>query len=144
VPYRDIVQAGTDLGEGRIQVMMTGLAVIQAQVQGGRVKLLAVTNRKRAVSYPDVPTAVEAGFPSLEVDGLVGLFGPRLMSADLRQRIAADVAAVATDPTVVARLTATAQVVNPGGPAEFASAIEEQRAKMAEIAKRLGIKAAGQ
>ena len=144
VPYRDIVQAGTDLGEGRIQVMMTGLAVIQAQVQGGRVKLLAVTNRKRAVSYPDVPTAVEAGFPSLEVDGLVGLFGPRLMSDDLRQRIAADVAAVATDPAVVARLTATAQVVNPGGPAEFASAIEEQRAKMAEIAKRLGIKAAGQ
>jgi tripartite-type tricarboxylate transporter receptor subunit TctC len=144
VPYRDIVQAGTDLGEGRIQVMMTGLAVIQAQVQGGRVKLLAVTNRKRAVSYPDVPTVVEAGFPSLEVDGLVGLFGPRLMSADLRQRIAADAAAVATDPIVVARLTATAQVVNPGGPAEFAAAIEEQRAKIAEIAKRLGIKAAGQ
>src|SRR5262249_58198739 len=40
VPYRDIVQAGTDLGEGRIQVMMTGLAVLQAQVQAGRVKLL--------------------------------------------------------------------------------------------------------
>ena len=144
VPYRDIVQAGTDLGEGRIQAMMTGLAVIQAQVQAGRVKLLAVTNRKRAVSYPDVPTAVEAGFPALEVEGLVGLFGPRIMSAELRERIAADVAAVGTDPTVIARLTATAQVVNPGGPAEFAAAIDEQRAKMAVIAQRLGIKAAGQ
>jgi tripartite-type tricarboxylate transporter receptor subunit TctC len=144
VPYRDIVQAGTDLGEGRIQVMMTGLAVIQAQVQGGRVKLLAVTNRKRAVSYPDVPTVVEAGFPALEVEGLVGLFGPRLMSADLRNRIAADVATVATDPLVTARLTATAQVVNPGTPAEFAAAIDEQRAKMALIAQRLGLKAAGQ
>src|SRR5262249_42696383 len=144
VPYRDIVQAGTDLGEGRIQAMMTGLAVIQAQVQAGRVKLLAVTNRKRAVSHPDVPTAVEAGFPALEVEGLVGLFGPRIMSAELRERIAADVAAVGTDPTVIARLTATAQVVNPGGPAEFAAAIDEQRAKMAVIAQRLGIKAAGQ
>jgi tripartite-type tricarboxylate transporter receptor subunit TctC len=144
VPYRDIVQAGTDLGEGRIQVMMTGLAVIQAQVQGGRVKLLAVTNHKRAASYPDVPTVVEAGFPALEIDGLVGLFGPRLMPADLRNRIAADVAAVGADPAVVARLTATAQVVNPGGPAEFAAAIDEQRTKMARIAQRLGLKAAGQ
>jgi tripartite-type tricarboxylate transporter receptor subunit TctC len=144
VPYRDIVQAGTDLGEGRIQVMMTGLAVIQAQVQAGRVKLLAVTNHKRAVSYPDVPTVVEAGFPALEVDGLVGLFGPKIMSVELRERIAADVAAVGTDPTVIARLTATAQVVNPGGPAEFAASIEEQRAKMARIAQRLGLKAAGQ
>jgi tripartite-type tricarboxylate transporter receptor subunit TctC len=144
VPYRDIVQAGTDLGEGRIQVMMTGLAVIQAPVQAGRVKLLAVTNHKRAVSYPDIPTVAEAGFPALEVDGLVGLFGPKTMSAELRERIAADVAAVGTDPTVIARLTATAQVVNPGGPAEFAAAIEEQRAKMALIAQRLGLKAAGQ
>jgi tripartite-type tricarboxylate transporter receptor subunit TctC len=144
VPYRDIVQAGTDLGEGRIQVMMTGLAVIQAQVQGGRVKLLAVTNHKRAVSYPDVPTVVEAGFPALEIDGLVGLFGPRLMPIDLRNRIAADVAAVGADPALIARLTATAQVVNPGGPAEFAAAIDEQRAKMAQIAQRLGLKAAGQ
>jgi tripartite-type tricarboxylate transporter receptor subunit TctC len=144
VPYRDIVQAGTDLGEARIQVMMTGLAVIQAQVQGGRVKLLAVTNHKRAVSYPDVPTVVEAGFPALEIDGLVGLFGPRLMPVDLRNRIAADVAAVGADPAVIARLTATAQVVNPGGPSEFAAAIDEQRAKMAQIAQRLGLKAAGQ
>jgi tripartite-type tricarboxylate transporter receptor subunit TctC len=124
--------------------MMTGLAVIQAPVQAGRVKLLAVTNHKRAVSYPDIPTVAEAGFPALEVDGLVGLFGPKTMSAELRERIAADVAAVGTDPTVIARLTATAQVVNPGGPAEFAAAIEEQRAKMALIAQRLGLKAAGQ
>jgi tripartite-type tricarboxylate transporter receptor subunit TctC len=142
VPYRDIVQAGTDLGEGRIQVMMTGLAVIQAQVQADRVKLLAVTNGKRAVSYPDVPTVVEAGFPSLELDGLVGLFGPRSMSSDLRERISADVRAVAADPAVAERLTVTAQVVNPGSPAEFAAAIDEQRAKMAKIAQRLGIKAA--
>jgi tripartite-type tricarboxylate transporter receptor subunit TctC len=142
VPYRDIVQAGTDLGEGRIQVMMTGLAVIQAQVQAHRVKLLAVTNNKRAVSYPDVPTVVEAGFPSLELEGLVGLFGPRLMPPELRERISADVRAVAADPAITERLTVTAQVVNPGSPAEFAAAIDAQRAKMAKIAQRLGIKAA--
>jgi tripartite-type tricarboxylate transporter receptor subunit TctC len=142
VPYRDIVQAGTDLGENRIQVMMTGLAVIQAQVQAQRVKLLAVTNNKRAVSYPNVPTVVEAGFPSLELEGLVGLFGPRLMSPELRDRISADVRAVAADPAITERLTVTAQVVNPGSPAEFAAAIDEQRAKMAKIAQRLGIKAA--
>jgi tripartite-type tricarboxylate transporter receptor subunit TctC len=142
VPYRDIVQAGTDLGENRIQVMMTGLAVIQAQVQAQRVKLLAVTNNKRAVSYPNVPTVVEAGFPSLELEGLVGLFGPRVMSPELRDRISADVRAIAADPAITERLTVTAQVVNPGSPAEFAAAIDEQRAKMAKIAQRLGIKAA--
>ena len=66
------------------------------------------------------------------------------MAPDLRDRIAADVRAVAADPMVVDRLTTTAQVVNPGTPAEFAAAIDEQRAKMAGIAQRLGLKAAGQ
>jgi tripartite-type tricarboxylate transporter receptor subunit TctC len=64
------------------------------------------------------------------------------MPSELRERIAADIRAVAADPIVTERLTVTAQVVNPGSPAEFAAAIDEQRAKMAKIAQRLGIKAA--
>jgi tripartite-type tricarboxylate transporter receptor subunit TctC len=64
------------------------------------------------------------------------------MPPELRDRISADVRAVAADPAITERLTATAQVVNPGSPAEFAAAIDEQRAKMAKIAQRLGIKAA--
>ncbi len=85
-------------------------------------------------------TAIEAGFPSLEVEGLVGLFGPRSMPNELREKIGADVKAVAADPEIAAKLAGTAQVVNPGGPAEFAAAVEEQRAKIANIAQALGIK----
>ena len=64
------------------------------------------------------------------------------LPAELRERISADVRAVAADPVVTDRLTVTAQVVNPGSPTEFAAAIDEQRAKMAKIAQRLGIKPA--
>ena len=56
-----------------------------------------------------------------------------------RDRIAADIAA---EPEVVARLSATGQVVNPGSPSEFAAALAEQRAAVAEMGKVLGIKPA--
>jgi tripartite-type tricarboxylate transporter receptor subunit TctC len=46
------------------------------------------------------------------------------------------------DPVIATRLAATGQLVNVRGPAEFAAAIEQQRAKLAEIAKILGIKSA--
>ena len=101
---------------------------------------MAVNGRQRAPILPDIPTAIEAGFPSLEVEGLVGLFGPRSMPNELREKIGADVKAVAADPEIAAKLASTAQVVNPGGPAEFAAAVEEQRAKIANIAQALGIK----
>ena len=59
-----------------------------------------------------------------------------------RDRIAADIRAVASDPVVLARLTATGQVAAPGTAAEFAASIEEQRGKLAAVAQQLGIKAA--
>jgi tripartite-type tricarboxylate transporter receptor subunit TctC len=140
VPYRDIVQAATDLSEGRLQFMMSSYAILQPRVQAGGVKVLAVNGHERTALLPGVPTAAESGFPALEVEGLVGLFGPRGMGKEkeLREKIGADVSAVAGDPGFAERLVATAQVPNPGGPAALAAAIEAQRAQIATIAKTLG------
>jgi tripartite-type tricarboxylate transporter receptor subunit TctC len=141
IPYRDIVQAGTDVAEGRVQVMMSSLALVQPHLQSRKVKLLAVTSRQPVATLPGIPTVRAAGYPALELEGLVGLFGPRDMPADLRERIAADVRAVAVaDPDVAARLAATGQVVNPGSAAEFAKAVDDQRAQVAAIAQQIGMK----
>jgi tripartite-type tricarboxylate transporter receptor subunit TctC len=140
VPYRDPVQAVNDLAEGRIQMYTSALAIAQPQMQSGRIKVLAMTNRERAPAAPDIPTVAQAGYPALAFDGLVGLFGPRDMPEGLRQRIAADIGAIAADPAVISVLTATGQVVNPGSPADFNTAVEEQRAKLAAISKALDIK----
>jgi tripartite-type tricarboxylate transporter receptor subunit TctC len=140
VPYRDIVQAATDVGEGRIQIYMSSYAILQPQAQAGRIKTLVVAGHERAPILPDVPTAIEAGFPSLEVEGLVGLFGIKRLSPQLREQIGADVVAVTKDPAVSERLSATAQIVNPGGATEFATSVEAQRARIAVIAQALGIK----
>lgn len=140
VPYRDINQSLGDLGEGRIQVAMLSLSMVQPQVQAGRAKLLAVTSRNRVPSLPDVPTVAEAGYPVLELEGLVGLYGPRTMPTELRERIAGDIRAV-VDPAMAARLATTGQVLNVTTPAEYAAAIEDQRAKVAAVAKIIGLKA---
>jgi tripartite-type tricarboxylate transporter receptor subunit TctC len=141
VPYRDILQAPNDLAEGRIQALMTSLAVVQPQMQAGRVKVLAVTSRLRAPMAPDIPTVAEAGYPSLQLESVVGLFGPRGMRLDLRERIAADLRA-ALDPVIRERLEGTGQIVNLEGPAEFAAAIADLRSRLAAIANVLGIKPA--
>ncbi|MGP0093934.1 MAG: Bug family tripartite tricarboxylate transporter substrate binding protein [Xanthobacteraceae bacterium] len=142
VPYRNPVEALNDLAEGRVQMYAAALAIVRPQVQAGKVKLLAVTNSQRAAAAPDVPTVTEIGYPALAFDGLVGFFGLADMPNEVRTRIAADVRAVAADPAIAAQLTVTGQVLNVGGPAEFAAAIEQQRAKVAAMANELGIKSA--
>jgi tripartite-type tricarboxylate transporter receptor subunit TctC len=144
VPYRDPVAPATDVGEGRIQFYWGALAIVRPHVQAGKAKLLAVSNSVRIPDEPAVPTVKEAGFPALAYDGLVGLFGPRDMADDIRERIAADIQAVASDPAIAARLLSSGQLVSPGRPAEFATSINEQRAVVAAIAKEMGIKPAQQ
>jgi tripartite-type tricarboxylate transporter receptor subunit TctC len=140
VPYRDINVAPVDLGEGRIQMVMASYAIVQPQVNAGRIKLFVVNNKTRIAPAPDVPTAREQGYPSLEVEGLVGLFGLKTMSDALKEKIAADVRAAAADGSIAERLKATGQAINIGGPKEFADSINEQRANVAATAKAIDYK----
>jgi tripartite-type tricarboxylate transporter receptor subunit TctC len=140
VSYREANPAAQDLAEGRIQAMMAIMSNVLPQVQAGKVRVLAVTGKKRAPYAPEIPTVIEAGYPQLAIEGLQGVFGPRDMPAERRDRISADIRAVAADPAVGARLRTVAQVARGSTPAEFAAAIEEQRAQIASIVKLLGIK----
>jgi tripartite-type tricarboxylate transporter receptor subunit TctC len=144
VPYRDIMQAPNDLVENRLQVLSTSLAVVQPLMQASRIKVLAVTSRQRAPTAPEVPTAEQAGFPGLTFESIGGVFGPRGMPDAEREGIAADFRAVAADPVIISRLGQTGQLMDVRGPAEFAAGIQEQRNKLAAIAKVLGLKAAAQ
>ncbi len=140
VPYRDIVQAVPDLGEGRLQVMMASVAILQPGINSGRSKLLALNGRARNEKLaPGIPTAIELGYKSLELEGLTGLLGPKIMSLELRKQIGADVVEAAKDPEVANRLLSTFQAVNPGGPEEFGKAMQDQAEQIAAIAKALKI-----
>jgi tripartite-type tricarboxylate transporter receptor subunit TctC len=140
VPYRDIVQAVNDLSEGRLQVYSSSYAIQRPQREAGRIKVLAQMGRSRAPSLPDIPTAAEAGFPAMEMEGLVGLFGSPAVAAELREKIGADIVAVADDRDTDAKLNATAQTPTRGGAKEFADIMARQRAQIAKIAKALDLK----
>jgi tripartite-type tricarboxylate transporter receptor subunit TctC len=142
VPYRDIMQAPNDLAEGRIQVLSTSLAVVQPLMQAGKIKVLAVTSRQRAPTAPDVPTAKEANYPDLTFESIGGLFGPPGMADEVRKSIAADFRAVSADPVIAARLGDIGTIMDIRGPVEFAASVQEQRDRIAAIAKVLGLKAA--
>ena len=139
VPYRDITQALGDLAEGRIHIMIASLAIVMPQVQAGKVRLLAVTNQRRAPIAPEVPTVGEAGYPDLLLNGFTGFFGPRNMPRERRDRIAADIQAVANDPVLRDRLATAGQAARGSTADELAATIAQQRAHIERTAKLLGL-----
>lgn len=142
VPYRNPQDAVKDLATERVQVVMASLPQLTPFLQANKIKLLAVTNPIRSLVYPDVPTVKESGHPELTFDALVGFFGPKGMPLALREKIAADTREVALEKDVAQRMAALGLILNPGGPAEFAASIREQREQLATVARVLGLKTA--
>jgi tripartite-type tricarboxylate transporter receptor subunit TctC len=138
VPYRDQNLAVQDTAEGRIQAIVTPITAVLPLAQAGRLRVLAVTNRKRSTLWPEILTASESGYPELGFEGLLGIFGPRGISEERRNQISEDVRLVAGDPAVAKQLSAAGQVVRGSTPQEFAAAIEEQRTTFAAAARSLG------
>jgi tripartite-type tricarboxylate transporter receptor subunit TctC len=140
VSYRDVAPALQDLGEGRIDVYVGSLGGFMPLVQSGRARLLAVAGDVRAPLAPDVPTVIEAGFPELRMDGVVGFYGKRGMPDTLRDQIASDVRTIASDPGIREKLAAVGQAARPGTAAEFAALLDEYRRRLADLAKTIDYK----
>jgi tripartite-type tricarboxylate transporter receptor subunit TctC len=139
VSYKTPVAALADLATDRIHVAVAPLAPVRGQVEGGKVKLLAVTNAARTPAAPNAPTAAESGYPDFTFGGLLGLFGRRDMDPRLQDRVSSDVRDALREPEVRQRLTSLGLLTRGTTPAEFTAIISEQRAKWAALAKAHGI-----
>jgi tripartite-type tricarboxylate transporter receptor subunit TctC len=134
VSYREVPPLLQDFREGRLHAVAHSLAAVTPVVQSGKARLLAIANSQRSSIAPDVPTAVEAGYPTLAMDGFCGFYGRRGIADELRDKIARDVRTVAADPKLVERLVGTGQVARASTPAEFAAALAALRQRIAKIA----------
>lgn len=138
VSYRGAAPAMPDLMADQIQLTVTPLASALPLAHDGRIKLLAVTAGERSAAAPDLTTAAEAGHPELTVEAPLGLFGPNTILPPLRDRIAADVRAIASDPGVLQRLNGLGMVARGSTPAEYGAILAEQRTRWAALARIYG------
>jgi tripartite-type tricarboxylate transporter receptor subunit TctC len=89
VPYKGSAPAVIDLLGGHLQLMFDPLQSVIAQVQGGKLRPIAVSSASRASVLPNVPTIAESGYPGFETTAWWGIFAP----ANLPSATAANLAA---------------------------------------------------
>src|SRR5438067_4040322 len=92
VHYKGGAPALQDLMGGQIPVSVNPISELLPQLQGGKVRVLAVTSPKRSKFLPDVPTMVESGFPNIVIDPWLGFFAPARTPADVVKRLANGIA----------------------------------------------------
>lgn len=98
VPYKGLAPTLQDMLGGNIQAAVGAVSVIAPFAQEGKLKVLGVSGQRRATILPNVPTFTEAGFPQFEASFYFGVVAPAGLSPAIRDKIAADVRRVASQP----------------------------------------------
>ncbi len=139
VPYRGETLVLQDILGGHVDLFFGNVSAALALWRDGKIKVLAVLDKKRSAQMPDVPTTAEAGMPDLVAVGWFAVAGPPKMAAGLRDQIAKDFIEVLKMPDVQAKFRALS--VEPGGgtPAETAAFIKDEARIWGEVIKKNNI-----
>ena len=100
VPYKGTGPAMNDLLGGKVDFMCDQTTNTTGQIKAGKIKVYAVTTKKRVPSLPDVPTAAEAGLPNFEVVVWHGLYAPKGTPKPVIDRLNAALKVALKDPTL--------------------------------------------
>src|SRR5438046_1734371 len=106
---------------------VAGVSTQLPMVQNRTVKIIAVTNKVRALGLSDLVTADEAGFPELRYEAFLAFFEPRSMPAALRDRISADVRTIGADAELSERFNAIGMKLRVTTPAELGGIVSDGR-----------------
>jgi tripartite-type tricarboxylate transporter receptor subunit TctC len=138
IPYRGSAPALNDLVAGNVDIMFDNLGSSLPLVQGGKLKLLAITAPKRMAAHPDVPTVAEI-LPGFESDTWNAVVAPPGTSQAIVDQINAAIAEAMRRPEVAERFHRLSGEVMGGSPQDAAAYIRRESTRWQGIINSAGI-----
>ena len=136
IPYKSSNEMVLSVMQGQSAMTIADGPPTVPQVKSGKVRAVAVTGSERSPLLPDVPSMVEAGYPTMDVHLWSGVFAPSGTPAPVIAKLQQALNQAIADPGVSAKLKALA--VNPGGatPEQFEKIIATDTARFSDVVKK--------
>ena len=141
VPYKGGGPAAVDLLAGYVTVMFSVPFASVPHIKSGKLRAVTILGAQRIEAMPDVPTAIEAGYPELSnVTEWYGVVVPAATPRDVVAKLNAAVVKALHSPDVLKRVASLGQYPQPTTPAEFSQLIKTDFDRWAKVVKDAGIK----
>ena len=124
VPYKGDQLAIVDLLGGRLDLMFQPAVVVKAQIDGGKMKAIAISSLTRLRSMPSLPTIAESGYPGFETHNFNAIFVPAGTPPAIIDRLRTEVVAALKTPAVADRINADGLIAIGSTPRELAESLK--------------------
>jgi tripartite-type tricarboxylate transporter receptor subunit TctC len=139
VPFNGSPPAVTATIQNETQMLFAVMQPLQAQIQAGKLRALAVTTAQRFPLLPDLPPIAETypGFEALAWNGvLVAANTPK----PIISRLNAEINAVLKEPDVAQKMHGFGFDLIGGTPEQFGALISGEAAKWEPVIRKVGLK----
>jgi tripartite-type tricarboxylate transporter receptor subunit TctC len=141
VPYKGGGQVITDAAGGQFELFTANPSPgVNAMLQQGKFRILAVAAPKRLAALPAIPTMTELGYPDSNYTSHFGFYAPARTPEAALKRLHAEINAALAQPDVADRLVKLDNVVAPSSIAEFAQVIRREYEQNAKVVAKAGIR----
>lgn len=140
IPYKGMGDAVTGMLSGSVELLIHSVAGGAPHIAAGRAIGLVVMAPERSPALPNVPSAAEAGVPSLVAGNWFGLTAPKGTPPEAIEWMNREVARALTVPAVRERLAAQGASPLTLSPAEFGRLMRDDTARWGTIIRNAGIR----
>jgi tripartite-type tricarboxylate transporter receptor subunit TctC len=135
VQYKGSSAAHPDLISNRITFMIDPLAAAAPHIKSGSLRALAVSTPQRNPSFPNVPTAAEAGVSGYDFVSWGGLFAPAGTPREVIMRLNAEVARALGSEDLRKRFEDMGLVAKASSPEEFGKFLQAEMIRWKALLK---------
>ena len=137
-PYRGSSQIVPDLIANRVGLFFGAVGSMASLIEEGKLRALMVTDRKRSSLLPNIPSAIEAGAPAMDLKVWFGLLTPAGTPGPTIDQLHKDFVNAVGDPELKPRLTQWGANVIANSPTEFAAVMAADTARLGKVVRAAG------
>jgi tripartite-type tricarboxylate transporter receptor subunit TctC len=140
IPYKGSGPGVTDLLGGHVQMMFAGPLALEQHIKSGRLRALAVADRRRSTVVPDIPTMTEAGFPGVETGTWYGILAPARTPPAIVTSLQRTIARTVQMPDLKSRIVNQGVDIVASSPDDFHKFIIAEIAKWSRVVQKAGVR----
>lgn len=140
IPYKGTAPVMNDLLGGHVPVAFGVLPPGLGNIQAGKLRVIAVTSKKRFSLMPDVPTFDENGLPGFDAVLHYGVLAPAGTPKEIVDRLSAELRTLVATDEVKERIHMEGGDPLTSTPEEYAADIASEAQKWGGLVKKLGLK----
>jgi len=140
VPYQGNAPGQLAVQSGLVTLMFDTINTAVPQVNGGRLKALAVTSPQRSPLLPQTPTMIELGITGFEVNAWFIVLAPAKLPEAIGDRLNAEINAALRHPAMSARLASDGVVIVGGTRQQAATFLQSEISRWEKVVKAANLK----